>query len=195
MGRPKSKGGGAQAPPPTAVSAPAPAGGPQETYELGGRRFVSVGESTVEHDDWFMVRLEKAGLVEVMMGEHEKADDFAVRVLRDVLRSGCTNELIGSLIIPEGNTGLDWTPAMATETANFIGALHTPEDKAVRRELVTSLLIHFFANGLVSLVRSRGSSGTLDQPERIEPDEPTAMDGGANSSAPSPGTTTSERSG
>lgn len=185
MARGKRQGGGAASPPPPG----------QKVFELGGRRFVEIGESTVEHDDWFMVRVEKAGLVDVLMGEHERPDDFARRVLRDVLRSGSTNELIGALIVPEGKTGLDWTPAMAMETANFIGALHTPEDKQVRQGLVTSLLIHFFATGLVSLVRSRGSSGALGQPERIEPDEPTAMDGGAAWSEPSPDTPTSLPSG
>ena len=185
MARNRNRGAGGPVTPPPSVT-------PAEVYMLGGRRFVEVGESTVEHDDWFMTRREQVGLDVIEKPDDEDPELFARRLLSQA--RPVANELIGCLIVPEGKSGLDWTPEMALETAGFLRDLHTPEDKRIRDSLICSMFIHFFADGLSYLVRSRGSSAAQPDAAAVL-GGPTASDDGARSFAPSHAETSSAQSG
>jgi hypothetical protein len=146
-----------------------------EKHVLGGRTFVSVTESTVEHDLYFHGLAGRAGL-RFEKDEHESAADFAARILEEVVQSGKTLELLGCLMVPE-EVGVDgWSPDEARKTAAFIGQLRGEEDKALVRALILSLLMDFFRCGLASIWISQRSS--TNRPESEGSDGPTATAAG-----------------
>jgi hypothetical protein len=130
-----------------------------ERHLLGGRTFIPITESTVEHDLYFHGLAGQAGL-RFEKHEHESAGDFAERLLEETIQSGKALELLGCLVVPE-ETGLEgWSPEEARETAAFIGKLTGEEDKALVRALILSLLMDFFRCGLASIWTSAKSSRT-----------------------------------
>lgn len=149
-----------------------------EKHVLGGRTFVSVTESTVEHDLHFHGLAGRAGL-RFEKGEHESAADFAARILEEVVQSGKALELLGCLLVPEEIGVAGWSPEEARKTAAFIGQLRGEEDKARVRALILSLLMDFFRCGLASIWTSRRSSRS--RPANEESERPTATAAGAAS--------------
>jgi hypothetical protein len=135
-----------------------------EKIELGGRTYVPVKNSTIEHDFWLMGQIRAAGLDEVHVRPDERPEDFAVRLLRDVINSGRVFLLLGGLLIPEGVASEDWTPEIAEDTAGTLKKLTTPDDKEKVREQVISLLIGFFETGLACLTTSRSFSPAQGRP-------------------------------
>ena len=134
-----------------------------EKHVLGGRTFLSVTESTVEHDLYFHALAGRAGL-RFEKGDEESHEDFAARILDEFVQSGQTLELLGCLLVPEEVGVEGWTPDEARRTAAFIGQLRGEADKARVRSLVLSLLIGFFGCGLASISTSpRYSSDRPDQ--------------------------------
>jgi len=139
-------------------------------YELGGRAFVHVGESTVEHDYHFLALQTAAGLDQFEMQAGESAEVFAERLIRQVIASGKALSLLGCLLVPEPKdpgkrAGEDWTPEKGQETARFLGSLTGEKDKAQVRSLVATLLIDFFQSGLASVRTIETSSN----PEKAGP--------------------------
>ena len=162
----------------------------KEVITLGGRTFVHLGESTAQHDDWFMGRVREAGLDRVLLEIGEDPDQFARRILYQASGSGKVFEMIGALIVPEGMADASWTPEVALDTARFVGQLCDPEDKQRINNLTVTLLIGFFLGGLTSLETSKTSS--TDAEPAPGNSTTSATDAGDPSSASSPGTTTSE---
>jgi hypothetical protein len=146
-----------------------------ERYILGGRRFLSITDSTVEHDLHFHGLAGRAGL-QFDMGEGESPKAFGERILNATIQSGTTIELLGCLIVPEEVGPDGWTPAEAQKTAAFIGQLRGADDKAVIRSLILSLLTDFFQCGLASIWTSQSSlrRSPGSQPEVSEPPVATA---------------------
>ncbi len=149
-----------------------------ERQILGGRAFVSVTESTVEHDLYFHGLAGRAGL-RFEKYEHESPEDFAARILEETVQSGKTLELLGCLLVPEEVSAEGWTPEDARKTAAFIGQLRGEEDKARVRALILSLLIGFFGCGLASIWTSPKSSE--NRPELAREPVLTATAGGPGS--------------
>lgn len=134
-----------------------------EKHVLGGRTFLSVTESTVEHDLYFHGIAGRAGL-RFEKRDDEGADEFAARILEETVQSGKALDLLGCLLVPEEVGAEGWTPEEARKTAAFIGQLRGEEDKARVRALILSLLIGFFGCGLASIRTSpRSSSGRPDK--------------------------------
>jgi hypothetical protein len=130
-----------------------------ERHVLGGRTFLSVTESTVEHDLYFHGIAGRAGL-RFEKHEEESVEAFSARILAETIQSGKALELLGCLLVPEEIGVEGWTPEEARRTAAFIGQLRGEEDKARVRALILSLIIGFFGCGLASVWTSpRSSSG------------------------------------
>lgn len=129
---------------------------------LGGREFVAIGESTVEHDLRTMGLLRQCGLDQVAIGEGEAVGDYALRLLTGVLANGKTLELLGCLLIPVGVRPEQWTPAIAQETTAYIAQLTDPQDKRKVEALILSVLVDFFELGLSSSSLSPISWGQPD---------------------------------
>ena len=134
-----------------------------EKIKIGGRTFVPVKNSTIEHDFWLMAHIRGVGLDRIAIEENEPPEDFAVRLLNEVINSGRIFPILGGLFLPEKTSSLDWTPEVAEETAAFLKKISDPADKALIQQQVVSLLLSFFQSGLVSLMISRKSSGTGPQ--------------------------------
>jgi hypothetical protein len=131
-----------------------------EKIKIGGRMFVPVKNSTIEHDFWLMAHIRGAGLDRIAIEEGEPPEEFAVRLLGEVISSGRIFPILGGLFLPEKISSLDWTPEVAEETAAFLKKVSDPDDKALIQQQVVSLLISFFQSGLVSLRISQRSLGT-----------------------------------
>jgi len=131
-----------------------------EKIKIGGRMFVPVKNSTIEHDFWLMAHIRGAGLDRIAIEEGEPPEDFAVRLLGEVINSGRIFPILGGLFLPEKISSVDWTPEIADETASFLKKISDSQDKLEIQRQVISLLISFFQSGLVSLTISRKSSGT-----------------------------------
>jgi len=134
-----------------------------EKITIGGRAFVPVKNSTIEHDFWLMAHIRGAGLDRIAIEEGEPPEDFAVRLLGEVISSGRIFPILGGLFLPEKIASIDWTPEVAEETVAFLKKVSDTEDKAQIQRQVISLLISFFQSGLASLTISRKSSGTGPQ--------------------------------
>ena len=134
-----------------------------EKITIGGRAFVPVKNSTIEHDFWLMAHIRGAGLDRIAIEEGEAPDDFAVRFLGEVISSGRIFPILGGLFLPEKIASIDWTPEVAEETVALLKKVSDPEDKTQIQRQVISLLISFFQSGLVSLRISQRSLGTGPQ--------------------------------
>ena len=138
-----------------------------ETITLGGREFVPVLTSTIEHDYWLMTKIRATGLNEIAKGADETPEEFMLRLLHEVIDSGVAFELLGGLLLPMPSAAPEsWTPELAIETAEFIKHLTAPADKATVQAQMISLLVGFFENGLSSLTISPRSSADAEKRPR-----------------------------
>lgn len=128
---------------------------------IGGRRFMAVQEGTLRHDLRYMELVSQLGLQSLQMREGEAPEEFAVRLLGELVAAGVVLELLGTLLIPEGRSAEEWTPEMAGETAAFFSGLTKPEDKAAVHAQVITLVLDFFERGMVALWTSRRSSSAV----------------------------------
>ena len=167
-----------------------------EKHTIGGRTFLPLRESTVEQDFRFLALIKRARIDEVVMQPGESPEAFARRLLEVTIESGVILDLLGCLLIPEDiapqdrDPGEVWTPEVGRETAQFLGQLRDPKDKAEVRGLVLSLLVTFFESGIVSLWTSTTSSAEAIPNPKASPAHPAGTDPGLNSSGNSPRATT-----
>jgi hypothetical protein len=167
-----------------------------EKHTLGGRTFLPVRESTVEQDFRFLALIKRARVDEVVMHPGESPEAFARRLLETTIESGMILDLLGCLLVPEDiapqdrDPGEVWTSEMGRETAQFLGQLRDPKDKAEVRGLVLSLLVSFFESGIVSLWTSRTSSVETIPSPGSNPAHPDGMAPGPSLSGNSPRATT-----
>jgi hypothetical protein len=129
-----------------------------EIIELGGRKFRAIINSTVEHDFTVMQLLAQAGLDGAAQQEGESYDDFAVRLVSQVISSGHASDLVGTFIIPEDIADPEWIPLTGVATASFVRKLTAPDDKLQIRQLVVTLLAGFCQAGLFSFAVSHDAS-------------------------------------
>jgi len=144
----------------------------QEVISLGGRRFFRLTKgSTVEHDLWLMKRTTASGLIDAKMWSGETPESYAQRLLSMAIEGGVVLEMLGGLLLPEGLLPEEWTPQMGEETARFLGAITDDREKSLVNQLVLSILIDFFAIGLLSSARSRSSFGNEEKPANPTSDD------------------------
>ena len=89
----------------------------REPIMLGGRAFLPLERTTVEHDHWYMRHVRASGLDAVELCDGETHAEYAMRLLGAALESGRALLLLGGLIVPGDAPGGRWTPALAMETA------------------------------------------------------------------------------
>jgi hypothetical protein len=118
--------------------------------EIGGHKWHAVKRSTIEHDFWLMKHIREAGLDSVRIRKDEKPEDFAVRLLHEVISSGNAFTLLGGFLLPEGVSDEQWSPEQAGQTASFMRGLAADEDKAAVKSAIISLLTGFLEAGLGS---------------------------------------------
>ncbi len=129
-----------------------------ESITLGGRSFIHATETTVRQDQYCFGLIHALGLNAVSLQPGEAAESFARRLLGTCMGSEKVFQLLGGLIVPEEAGFEGWSPSVAAETALFLSALKSEEDKAQLHGLVASMLVDFFTAGISSLERSFGPS-------------------------------------
>ncbi len=144
-----------------------------DSLEIGGQKWRAVKRSTIEHDFWLMKHIREAGLDAVRIAPGEKPEEFAVRLLHEVIGSGKAFVLLGGMLLPDGVPDEHWTPERAEQTAAFVRGLATDEDKAAVKSAIISLLTGFLEAGLRSYADSATAStaGSQPQPEQPQPPE------------------------
>jgi hypothetical protein len=122
---------------------------------LGGRGFIRSDRLSVARDEAFMDLVLSAGVQEpdIQPGEDPKA--YGERLFRALHEAQVIRPMLACLIVPLDTP--EWTPAIADETAQFLGELDDPTDKARCYALVAELLCPFYKAGLASWARSRTS--------------------------------------
>ncbi len=172
-----------------------------EKHTLGGRTFLPLRESTVEQDFRFLALIKRARIEEVVVLPGESPEAFARRLLEATIESGVILDLLGCLLIPEDSAPQDrdpgevWNPDVGRETAQFLGQLRNPEDKAEVRGLVLSLLVSFFESGIVSLWNSTTSFAEAIPSSKGDQQNQAGTAPGPNSSGNSPRATMTGPSG
>lgn len=129
-----------------------------EFITISGIKFRSVMQSTMEHDMWMMAKLRKAGLDELAVKPDETVNDYAVRLLHEVIASGEAMLLLGGLLIPNTQGDLEWTPQLAEKSAEILRAVSDPVEKSVIHSAIISMLSGFFVLGIGSYDRTNGAS-------------------------------------
>jgi hypothetical protein len=61
---------------------------PAEILVIGGRRWKPLTKSTIEHDFTTMRHIREAGLNDLRKGAEESYEDYAVRLLHEIIGSG-----------------------------------------------------------------------------------------------------------
>ena len=140
--------------------------------EIGGQKWRAVKRSTIEHDFWMMKHIHEAGLDAVRLRPGEKPDEFAVRLLHEIISSGKAFILLGGMLLPETIPDEHWTPERAEQTAAFLRGLSADEDKAAIKSSVIWLLTGFLETGLRSYVDSATASTAGNQPQPEPPQPP-----------------------
>jgi hypothetical protein len=157
-----------------------------QIIELGGKSYRAIEVSTVEHDFTVMQLLVETGLDKVSKAEGESADDFAIRVLRTVMASGKSFDLLGAFLIPADIPDLDWTPELGVVTRQFVSKIADPAEKLLVRNALVTMLLSFSEAGLFSWTDSRESSSEEEVAARLQTTTEKLSGPGANSSEPSP---------
>jgi hypothetical protein len=139
--------------------------------EIGGQKWRAVKRSTIEHDFWLMKHIREAGLDAVRLKPTERPEEFAVRLLHEVIGSGKAFTLLGGMLLPDGVHDEHWTPERAEQTAAFMRGLAADADKAAVKSAIISLLTGFFEAGLRFYADSATAStaGSQPQPEQSQP--------------------------
>jgi hypothetical protein len=136
-----------------------------DTVKIAGKEFKPVVNSTMRHDIWVQGQIERAGLGNLSVLEHETPEDFARRVFRMACMNADVFLLLGGLIMPVDENPVKWTVDMAKQTAEFLGNVIDDRDKAIVQAQIHSALTSFFITGLLSLTTSqRSSQKTGDKP-------------------------------
>lgn len=143
-----------------------------ETTKLNGRVYRAIKTSTIEHDFYMIDRIRAAGLDRVTLAEGENAEQLAMRLLEMTIGTGKAFEILGGLLIPVDVQDIDWTPAIAEETAENIKRTTDDAEKAEIRQQLVALLISFFNAGLIVLTSSPNYSAS---PEKVDADQNTAI--------------------
>lgn len=121
--------------------------------QLGGRAFSIVNYDAINvlNEHYVMKFMRETGLDSaVPKATGESDDEYLLRLqgrLVDTLR---LPELLAGYLLPLGKTEADWSLAMAADTAKFIGALSSAEDRAEVHRLGMSIVFDFFRAGLDS---------------------------------------------
>jgi len=144
-----------------------------EHIEIGGQKWRAAKRSTIEHDFWLMKHIREAGLDNVRIRPGEKPEDFAVRLLHEVIGSGKAFKLLGGMLLPESIPDEQWSPERAEQTAALMRGLAADEDKAAVKSAIIGLLTGFLEAGLRSYADSGTAStaGSQPQPEPPQPPE------------------------
>lgn len=169
----------------------------KERIQLGGRWFVPIVESTLEHDLHFTALKRRAGLETVLVLAGDDPESFARKLSARLFGSGrdVVLEMAGALIVPEDLAGEPWTLERGRETAAFLGQLTDPDDKQRFQAVMLGVVADFFADGLSYLESTRSSSAAgpalIESPAPPVAAAPAGTANGAHSSAGSPAATPS----
>jgi len=162
----------------------------REPFTLGGRSFVrltSTEDLFAEQEDHIQGLLIPAGLDEVKIGAGEDADAFARRLILQCSTAGVTFQLLSALCVPSEVE--EWTLQVAAETEAFMRRLRDETDKQCLREMLTGVLLKFFALGISSLYGSLSASES-----RTEGDPGSSQSSSATAGPTAAGPTSSESS-
>lgn len=136
---------------------------PDKLIRLGGREFQPVVDGTIEHDYWLMGLIRRAGIDRCVIEDGESPDEFAIRLMRELVNSGHAFSILSGVMMPADREVCDWTPAMAADTEAFLKRLTAPEDKQTLNACTASLLAGFFVNGLATLRTSPKYSSAAEE--------------------------------
>lgn len=132
---------------------------------IGGRGFVPATDPTGEHHIYLTRHIRAAGLHGLRGLPEAERLALADPVLDRVLESGHTFPILAGLLVPEGQ---DWTPALASETQQFLRGVRGEEALAQLTDVIVALLLGFFVGPTSS---SETTPPTFSTPTPETPDD------------------------
>lgn len=127
---------------------------------LGGRIFVTVNYAVISsiNEHYIFKLMRETGLDRVVpVGDDESDQAYLSRLHTALIDTLQTHELIAGYLLPMGKGESDWSLKLAAETARFLKALQSPDDKAEINRLAMAAIFDFFRQGLDSLNDSQRS--------------------------------------
>lgn len=129
-------------------------------------RAVDLERRTVRQDHFIERCIRAAGIDKGITFESDNPDELLVRFRVALVDSGQACRLLSAFLLPQGMTERDWRIELAADTEEFLGGLHTDED----RQAVDDLCIHYAAGFLLrALRRAETSLSSLRQPTVAAP--------------------------
>jgi hypothetical protein len=160
----------------------------RETFLLGGRAFARAEDTNVKQDLYVTGQILSAGIDGLTLEGGEPKDLFARRLLGALADSGRAMPLLGGLIVPVDAE--KWTEKVAAETAEFLGEIHDPAEKALIFILIVDEVMRFFRKGIVYSYELKQHSGKETRSDPRSQTDSAAQEGdtenGRTSSGPSP---------
>jgi len=126
-----------------------------QVFKIDGVLYRMVERSTLAQDFYVMRHLRAAGLANCTPHDGESAQDFALRLIAQVVERGAPIELLAGMLLPEGVPDEKWTPETAASTAAQLSIITNPADKAEIQKVLVAIITDFFREGLRSSQHSR----------------------------------------
>lgn len=153
----------------------APTKAPEETRDeadieaesmitMSDGRVFRISEGTTSRQDmWVMSRLDKAGLEKIAATYNtpEHLDEMAQKLVFAAYENGTLYEILAGLLVEDGKK---WTIENAKANAEYFANLTNSADKQALQGPIVSILMLYFASGLVSNMTSLKSMETEESP-------------------------------
>ena len=144
----------------------------KEAIRLDERDFVSVDQGlTMAQNDFILVLLEEMGSetgetaydIVTKIARKDKSPDLGQRLLRTILKSGRSSELLGGFLTEKGKK---WTRREALRNAEIFAEIRDSVAQVTMRGALVSLVLGFFQFG----TRSSETSPKSSSPNEKVPD-------------------------
>ena len=145
-----------------------------------GRKFKITEATTSRQDMWVMTRLDQAGL-EVIAATYntpDKLDQLAIKCVEAAYENGTLYEILAGILVEDGKK---WTQESARKNAEYFSDLTDQNDKNAINGPIVSILMLYFASGLVS------TGTSLKFSEQESEASPEGSSETTSSAIPSPG--------
>lgn len=132
-------------------------------FEVAGRIFYPVQDTTFEQDLYVMDIVKSSGLDEVEVKlDGKNLDKSAEEMVLRAYRTGNLFRLLAGIVVEKDEA---WSVEKAEENAGFFRTLSSNQDKKALHGAIIGAVLSFFMSGLGSSEISKMSSMTSAEPE------------------------------
>lgn len=153
-----------------------------KVIELEGRKFTVLTRPPLKQFLWISREIRAAGFYQFEVDADDTPEQMTEKLLEIALSSDKLLTIVGGMMLPEGATAKEWTPAVAAGVTKHLEQLTELEDHEKMKPIISGVLISFFKTKAASIVISRKSSPAVSP-------EPAASGHGSSTGEPTPTST------